>query len=111
MPYATLQASPLAPDIKPVEIYYRDEGTGPPLVFLHGGWGYQIYPFDQQVAALKNSSRILIPDRTRYGRSSHFVGELPTDFHYRAATETLLLLDQLGIDRAIFWGHSDGAVI
>ena len=38
-------------------------------------------------------------------------GPLPPDFHRRAAEETLLVLDALGIDRAVFWGHSDGSVI
>jgi pimeloyl-ACP methyl ester carboxylesterase len=33
------------------------------------------------------------------------------DFHYRAALETLSLLDSLAIERAFLWGHSDGAVI
>jgi len=36
---------------------------------------------------------------------------MPIDFHQRAAEETLLVLDKLGIQRAMFWGHSDGAVI
>jgi pimeloyl-ACP methyl ester carboxylesterase len=36
---------------------------------------------------------------------------MPTDFHRRAAEETLLVLDTLGIERAVLWGHSDGAVI
>ena len=28
-------------------LYYRDVGVGePPVVVLHGGWGYGIYPFD-----------------------------------------------------------------
>src|SRR6185436_12155848 len=48
-----------------------------------------------------------------YGRSTH-LGEfnnLPSDFHYRAASETLVFLDSLDIERAFFWGHSDGAVI
>jgi len=38
-------------------------------------------------------------------------GEMPMDFHQRAAQETLAFLDALGIERAAFWGHSDGAVI
>src|ERR1019366_2055045 len=37
--------------------------------------------------------------------------QMPTDFHRRAAEETLLGLDTLGIERAVLWGHSDGAVI
>src|ERR1041384_4897257 len=63
MPYITVDESPLAPSLSPVEIHYRDQGAGAPLLFLHGGWGYQIYPFDRQ------------------------------------------------IERAVLWGHSDGAVI
>jgi pimeloyl-ACP methyl ester carboxylesterase len=56
---------------------------------------------------------VICPDRSGYGRSTHLPasGELPTDFHYRAAEETLSLLDALGIQRAFLWGHSDGAVI
>ncbi len=85
-------------------------GAGTPLLFLHGGWGYEIYPFDRQIAALAETHRIVIPDRTGYGGS----GVLRTqhaDFHQRAAEETLALLDALGIDRPFLWGHSDGAVI
>jgi pimeloyl-ACP methyl ester carboxylesterase len=36
---------------------------------------------------------------------------MPLDFHRRAAAETILFLDALGIERAVLWGHSDGAVI
>ena len=36
--------------MSPVRIHYRDVGNGPPIVFLHSGWGYGIYPFDQQIA-------------------------------------------------------------
>jgi pimeloyl-ACP methyl ester carboxylesterase len=97
--------------ISPARIYYRDEGEGEPLLFLHGGWGYEMYPFARQIDALRERYRILVPDRGGYGRSPRLVEELPSDFHYRAATETLSLMDALGIERAFFWGHSDGAVI
>jgi len=94
----------------PSRIYYREAGVGTPLVFLHGGWGYEVYPFDHQIAALQDRFRILIPDRSGYGRSSP-IEELPADFHSRAAAETMRFLDALGIDRAVLWGHSDGSVI
>ena len=111
MPCSSLQSSPLVPGISPVSIHYRDEGTGAPLLFLHGGWGYEMYPFNRQTDALSERHRSLIPDRSGYGRSTRLVGDLPSDFHYLAATETLSLLDSLGIERATLWGHSDGAVI
>jgi pimeloyl-ACP methyl ester carboxylesterase len=111
MPYSTLQSSPLVPGISPVNIYYRDEGEGAPLVFLHGGWGHEMYPFNRQTDALGRRHRNLIPDRSGYGRSTRLVDELTPDFHYLAATETLSFLDSLDIERAVLWGHSDGAVI
>lgn len=99
--------SPLAGG--PAEIYYREFGSGIPLIFLHGGWGYEIYPLSEQVPAIEGY-RVLIPDRSGYGRSTKPAVFGP-DLHRRAVTETLLFLDALSIPRCIFWGHSDGAVI
>lgn len=111
MPTLSLESSPLVPGRSPIEIYYRDEGEGLPLVLLHGGWGFGLNPFDRQIDQLRNHFRVVCPDRSGYGRSTRLAGELPTDFHYRAAKETLTFLDALGIERAFLWGHSDGAVI
>jgi pimeloyl-ACP methyl ester carboxylesterase len=77
-------------------------------VILHGGWGYGFYPHADAVAALDR--RFVIPDRTGYGKSPH-IAALPPKFHTAAAVETESLLDALGIDRCVLWGHSDGAVI
>ena len=111
MPYSSLQFSPLLPGISPVPIEYADEGEGPPLLLLHGGWGYGIYPFDRQIESLRHDHRIIIPHRSGYPPSRELIEPLPSDFHYLAAIETLSLMDSLGIERASFWGHSDGAVI
>src|SRR3989442_13490009 len=102
MSYSSLPTSPLVPGISPVEIYYRNEGDGPPLLFLHGGWGYEIYPFKRQMDALRNEYSIIIPDRSGYGRSTRLAEGLPSDFQYRAATETFSFLDSLGIDARFF---------
>ena len=111
MPILELSESPHAPGISPVRIHYREFGKGRPLIFLHGGWGYGLYPFDAQIAALDGRYRILIPDRSGYGRSSRVAGEMALDFHDHAADEMIAVLDSLGIARAALWGHSDGAVI
>jgi len=110
VPTVTIASSPLAPGIAPVQIQYRDIGSGPPLVVLHGGWGYEVYPFDRQIDALAPSHRIVIPDRTGYGRSGRLEAQA-ADFHQRAAAETLGVIDALGLERPVLWGHSDGAVI
>ena len=111
MPFVELQKSPHAAAVSPVRIHYRDAGRGKPLVFLHGGWGYAVYPIDRQIEALGDHVHFIVPDRSGYGRSSKFRGPLPLDFHRRAAEETLLVLDALEIEHPLLWGHSDGAVI
>jgi len=111
MPFVELKSSPHAPSVRPVQIHYRDVGSGRPVVFLHGGWGYGVYPIDRQIEVFGEHVRFVIPDRSGYGRSVRLSRQMPTDFHRRAAEETLLVLDALGIERAVLWGHSDGAVI
>jgi pimeloyl-ACP methyl ester carboxylesterase len=93
-------------------LHHRDAGNagGAPLLVLHGGWGYGFYPFDRQIAALGGDRRVLIPDRTGYGKSPQ-IDELPPRFHEGAAREMEAFLDDLGVERATLWGHSDGAVI
>ena len=107
MPLVRLDDSPLAGG--PAGIYYRESGSGVPIVFLHGGWGYDIYPLDQQAQTIKEF-RVLIPDRSGYGRSTKPAIFGP-DLHKRGVEETLLFLDAVHVRRCIFWGHSDGAVI
>ncbi len=93
-------------------IYCRDfGGEGTPLVYLHSGWGYGVYPFERQVDALGSPFRVLAPDRWGYGQSGRWSAPVPLDFHQRAARETLAVLDGLGLERAMLWGQSDGACI
>ena len=110
MAFVELSSSALAPGVSPVRIHYRDVGAGRPLLILHGGWGYQIYPFDRQLQALAAEHRVVIPDRTGYGRSGKLERQ-EVDFHHRAAAETLAVIEALGLERPVLWGHSDGAVI
>ena len=104
----TIAESPLLPGTRPIALHVREGGRGEPLVILHGGWGYDYYPYDDAIAALDR--RFVIPDRTGYGRSPRVDG-FPPRFHAAAAVETERLLDALGIGRCALWGHSDGAVI
>jgi pimeloyl-ACP methyl ester carboxylesterase len=110
MAFVELVSSALAPDVAPVRIHYREAGAGRPVVILHGGWGYEIYPFDRQIAALSPDHHIVVPDRTGYGGSGRLVRQ-ETNFHHRAAAETCAVIDALGLERPVVWGHSDGAVI
>jgi pimeloyl-ACP methyl ester carboxylesterase len=110
VPDVLLPGSPVAPGVSPVRIHVRDAGEGPAVVLLHGGWGYEAYPYDAAIAALAPRHRVLAPDRVGYGRSGRLAA-LPRGFHRRMAEETFALLDALGIRSAALWGHSDGAVV
>jgi len=103
----SLQLGPAAGGMR---IAYADEGSGPAVVHLHGGWGAALYPVTAQGAALRGRARLVVPARSGYGASTP-LAELAPDFHQRAADETVAVLDALGVGRAVLWGHSDGAVI
>ena len=107
LPFIPLSYSPFAGE--PAEIHYRQFGAGRPLIFLHGGWGYEIYPLTEEQISIPGV-KIIIPDRSGYGRSTK-KALFNADFHRLAAAETLLLLEALKIRKCILWGHSDGAVI
>jgi len=95
-------------------LHFREAGhkRGPTLLLLHGGWGYEFYPFDKQIEALGGTYRILIPDRSGYGKSPPVdIAPLPLRFHEGAARAMEQFLDAVGAERATLWGHSDGAVI
>jgi pimeloyl-ACP methyl ester carboxylesterase len=110
--FVVVARTPLAPHLAPARIAYRNIPGGPAtaLVVLHGGWGYDMYPFDRQIAACSAARRIVIPDRTGYGASPP-LDVLPSDLHDRALEETLAVFDALAIARPVLWGHSDGAII
>lgn len=104
MPFIQLKQGPSSR-----QIFYREFGLGFPLLFLHSGWGYEIYPFDAQIREFQESFRILIPDRTGYGRSSP-LSSFPKGFHRVAAQEMFRFLDSMNIQKTVLWGHSDGAI-
>src|SRR5205809_6776991 len=67
-------------------------------------------PFDDAVEVLGASYRMIFPDRRGYGRSSP-LDDLPIRYHDDGMVELEHVLDALAIERAILWGHSDGAII
>ena len=110
MPFLEIPAAPIAPGRSPVRVHVREAGAGPAVVILHGGWGYDAYPFDAAIAALAPRHRVIAPDRVGYGKSGT-IPELPRGFHRYMAEETLAVMDAAGVREAALWGHSDGAVV
>ena len=87
------------------EIYYKDWGTGQPIVFSHG-WPLSADDWDTQMLFfLKQGYRVIAHDRRGHGRSSQPGGGHDMD-HY--ADDLAELTAHLDLKRAVHVGHSTG---
>jgi non-heme chloroperoxidase len=88
-----------------IEIFYKDWGSGPPIVFSHG-WPLSADDWDAQMLFfLGKGFRVIAHDRRGHGRSSQ-VGEGHDMDHY--ADDLAALTTHLGLKEAIHVGHSTG---
>ncbi len=93
-----------------VDLRVVDVGEGPAVILAHGfpelafSWRHQIAP----LAAA--GYRVLVPDQRGYGGSSR--PEAIEDYDIFALTGDLVgLLDDAGIERAVFVGHDWGSMV
>ena len=87
------------------ELFYKDWGTGQPVVFSHG-WPLSADDWDAQLLFfLHHGYRVIAHDRRGHGRSSQTPGGHDMD-HY--VEDLAALTAHLGLDRAIHVGHSTG---
>lgn len=94
------------------QLYYEVTGSGPPLLFNHGGFGglgTGTRPNDPQwVQSLSVENTVITYDRRSAGRSGSTPG-----LHTLAlfCEDALALLRHLDIDSAAVWGESAGVAI
>ena len=89
-------------------IYYEDSGgDGPAVLFSHGLlMGHDMW--SQQVAALRDSYRVVTYDERGWGQTTW--SDEPFTF-WDMADDAVALLDDLGIDQAVFGGMSQGGFL
>ena len=88
-----------------VEIFYKDWGSGQPMVFSHG-WPLSADDWDAQMMFfLGKGFRVIAHDRRGHGRSSQTADGHDMD-HY--AADLAALTEHLGLKDAIHVGHSTG---
>jgi non-heme chloroperoxidase len=88
-----------------VEIFYKDWGSGQPIVFSHG-WPLSADDWDAQMLFfLGQGYRVIAHDRRGHGRSTQTSGGHDMD-HY--ADDLAALVAYLDLKNAIHIGHSTG---
>jgi pimeloyl-ACP methyl ester carboxylesterase len=94
-------------DVADANIWYAEEGTGEPLVLLHGGlctnetWAAQTPPFAQHF-------RVIAAERRGHGHTADVAGPLT---YTAMAADMVGLLDQVVGMPAHLVGHSDGGIV
>jgi len=97
MPYITTKDG--------TEIYYKDWGTGQPIVFHHG-WPLSADDWDAQMLFfLEHGYRVIAHDRRGHGRSTQTSNGHDMDTYARDAAA---VADALNLRGAIHIGHSTG---
>jgi len=88
-------------------VYYEEYGKGDPLLLLHGGFGTgdSLLAIGQQLA---RHFRVIAPDRSGHGHTSDKGGPLTYD---DMTTETIGVIEALGLGKANLLGYSDGGII
>ena len=92
-------------EIEGMRVHYRDEGSGPPLVLVHGT-SSSLHTWDRWAALLSSHRRVVRLDLPGFG----LTGPAP-DRDYRAeryARVVAALMDRLGVARADVAGNSLG---
>ena len=87
------------------QIYFKDWGTGVPVVFSHG-WPLSADAWDAQMLFLVNQGyRVIAHDRRGHGRSGQPSGGNDMDTY---ADDLAAVLDALDVKGAMLVGHSTG---
>ena len=89
-----------------VELEYRDTGSGPGVLLLHGLFG-SANNWSRHARELAATHRVITPDLRNHGRSPHAAG-----MDYRElADDVLALLPRLGLESVALVGHSLGGKV
>ncbi|HEX4292973.1 MAG TPA: alpha/beta hydrolase [Rhizomicrobium sp.] len=88
-----------------VQIFYKDWGSGQPIVFSHG-WPLSADDWDNQMLFFMHQGfRVIAHDRRGHGRSTQTSGGHDMD-HY--ADDLAALTEHLDLKNAVHVGHSTG---
>ncbi len=90
-------------------LHVESDGTGPPLVVVHGGLGVDHRIYRRTLAPLAEMFRVVFFDQRGNGRSAPV--DLATVTMEQLADDVAALADALGLERFSVLGHSYGGFV
>jgi pimeloyl-ACP methyl ester carboxylesterase len=91
-----------------IELYHEVHGSGRPLVLLHGAMSTIETSFGAVLPQLAKTRRVIAIEQQAHGRTPDV--DRPLSYP-QMATDTIALLERLGVESADFFGYSMGAGI
>lgn len=91
--------------INGIKMYYEIYGSGKSLVLIHGGGSSILFDFKEVISRLENKFQLIGIDLQNHGMTEH--RNIPETFE-QDAHDAAALLKELNIEKASFWGFSNG---
>jgi len=88
-----------------IQMYYEIYGSGKPLVLIHGGGSSILFDFKEVISRLQNKFQLIGIDLQNHGMTEH--RDIPETFE-QDADDVAAFLKELNIEKASFWGFSNG---
>ncbi|WP_261512582.1 alpha/beta fold hydrolase [Chryseobacterium paludis] len=88
-----------------IQMYYEIYGSGKPLVLVHGGGSSILFDFKEVISRLESQFQLIGIDLQNHGKTEH--RDIPETFE-QDAHDVAALLKELKIEKASFWGFSNG---
>ncbi|MBB4805773.1 pimeloyl-ACP methyl ester carboxylesterase [Chryseobacterium defluvii] len=88
-----------------IRMYYEIYGSGQPLILIHGGGSSILFDFKEVISRLESKFQLIGIDLQNHGKTEH--RDIPETFE-QDARDVVALLQELNIEKASFWGFSNG---
>ncbi|AFD08590.1 alpha/beta fold hydrolase [Solitalea canadensis] len=92
-------------DVNGIKMYYEIYGKGSPLVLIHGGGSTIQTTFGRVIPQLARDRQVIAVELQAHGRTSDRSADLTFE---QDADDVAALLKNIGIDKADFFGFSNG---
>lgn len=92
-------------EVNGIRMYYEIYGSGKPLVLIHGGGGSIQFDYKEVISRLENKFQLIGIDLQNHGKTEH--RNIPETFE-QDAKDVVALLKEINIEKASFWGFSNG---